>query len=141
MKYLVSYINASWPIFPSPSLIFQNFEIPKETWTHLFPMHPFSTPFFYMVFWCFQGVEKGCIGNKWVKKSWYRTQYFPCHILYSLAFLWLFLFMTNLHYITNSLSQRTFICSSSTIETLGKGTKYVQFKVNNKDIRTFICST
>ena len=64
MKYLVSYINASWPIFPSPSLIFQNFEIPKETWTHLFPMHPFSTPFFYMVFWCFQGVEKGCIGNK-----------------------------------------------------------------------------
>ena len=24
-------------------------------------MHPFSTP------WCFQGVEKWCIGNEWVK--------------------------------------------------------------------------
>ena len=22
------------------------------------------------VFWCFQGVEKGCIGNKWVKEGW-----------------------------------------------------------------------
>ena len=31
-------------------------------------MHPFSTPFFnhLRVFLCFQGVEKGCIGNKWV---------------------------------------------------------------------------
>ena len=27
--------------------------------THLFAMHPFSNL-------CFQGVEKGCIGNKWV---------------------------------------------------------------------------
>ena len=37
--------------------------------SHLFPMQPFSTP---MVFWCFQGVEKRCTGNKWVKKliSW-----------------------------------------------------------------------
>ena len=25
-------------------------------------MHPFSTP------WCFQGVDKGCIGNKWLNK-------------------------------------------------------------------------
>ena len=32
--------------------------------THLFPMHPFSTHL--TVFWCFQGVEKGCIGNKWL---------------------------------------------------------------------------
>ena len=32
--------------------------------THWFPMHPFSTT------WkCFQGVEKGCIGNEWVKQS------------------------------------------------------------------------
>ena len=32
--------------------------------THFFPMHPFSTPWKH--FWYFQGVEKGCIGNKWV---------------------------------------------------------------------------
>ena len=39
------------------------------TLTHLFPMHPFSTPFstHLTVFWCFQGVENGCIGNNWVK--------------------------------------------------------------------------
>ena len=34
--------------------------------THLFPMHPFSTPLKLTVFLCFQGTEKGCIGNKWV---------------------------------------------------------------------------
>ena len=28
--------------------------------THLFPMHPFSTP-------CFKGVEKGCIEKEWIK--------------------------------------------------------------------------
>ena len=37
--------------------------------THSFPMHPFSTPWKHLtVFWCFQGVGKGCIGNEWVKK-------------------------------------------------------------------------
>ena len=38
--------------------------------TRLFPMHPFSAPLKtenITVFWCFPGVEKGCIGNKWVK--------------------------------------------------------------------------
>ena len=43
--------------------------------THSFPMHPFSTPTpqrkktseNHKVFWCFHGVEKGCIGNEWVK--------------------------------------------------------------------------
>ena len=36
--------------------------------THLFPKNPFSTPWKQncRVFWCFHGVEKGCIGNKWV---------------------------------------------------------------------------
>ena len=38
---------------------------------HSFPMQPFSTPLKtsenLRVFWCFQGVEKGCIGNDWVK--------------------------------------------------------------------------
>ena len=35
---------------------------------YLFPMHPFSAPSKHQktVFCCFQGVEKGCIGNKWV---------------------------------------------------------------------------
>ena len=32
-------------------------------------MQPFSTPWKLTVFWCFQGVEKGCIENKWVKSS------------------------------------------------------------------------
>ena len=34
-------------------------------------MHPFPTPWKHQknrkVFWCFQGVEKGCIGNEWIK--------------------------------------------------------------------------
>ena len=32
--------------------------------THSFPMHSFRNSL--TVFWCFQGLEKGCIGNKWV---------------------------------------------------------------------------
>ena len=40
--------------------------------THLFPMH-FSLPLKISenrkVFCCFQGLEKGCIGNKWVNKA------------------------------------------------------------------------
>ena len=39
---------------------------------HLFSMHPFSNPLKTSenrkVFWCLQRVEKGCIGNEWVKK-------------------------------------------------------------------------
>ena len=46
--------------------------------THSFPMHPFSTPLITSenrwVFWCFQGVEKGCTGNEWVKTK--RGRYF-----------------------------------------------------------------
>ena len=42
--------------------------------THLFTMHPFSTPLKTsenrQVFWCFHGIEKGCIGNRLVKKYW-----------------------------------------------------------------------
>ena len=37
--------------------------------THSFPMHPFSTPLNLTVFWCFQRVEKGCIGNDWVNQN------------------------------------------------------------------------
>ena len=36
--------------------------------THLFLMRLFSTPM-RTVFWCFQRVEKGRIGNKWVNKG------------------------------------------------------------------------
>ena len=28
-------------------------------------MHPFSTA----IFWCFQGVENGCIKNEWVNRE------------------------------------------------------------------------
>ena len=30
-------------------------------------LYPLKTSENRKVFWCFQGVEKGCIGNKWVK--------------------------------------------------------------------------
>ena len=39
---------------------FNLFQYPLTILTYSFPMHP-------SVFWCFQGVEKGCIGNEWVK--------------------------------------------------------------------------
>ena len=35
--------------------------------SHLFPMHPFSAIWKRQKTLCFQGVEKGCIGNEWVK--------------------------------------------------------------------------
>ena len=35
--------------------------------THSFPVHFFSTPWKHQKIWCFQGVEKGCIENEWVK--------------------------------------------------------------------------
>ena len=38
--------------------------------THLFPMHPFPTPF--------QRVEKGCIGNNWVNKRGTEAHLVPC---------------------------------------------------------------
>ena len=41
--------------------------------THSFSMHHFSTlwkhPKNLTVFWCFQGVEKGCTGNEWVNAN------------------------------------------------------------------------
>ena len=44
-------------------LLYKWFNISKNL-TLLFPMHPFSTP------WKHLGLEKGCIGNKWVKNSY-----------------------------------------------------------------------
>ena len=50
--------------------------------THSFPMHPFSTPWKHqktLRFYCFQGVEKGCIGNEWVKQATTNSFLgFPC---------------------------------------------------------------
>ena len=32
-------------------------------------LYPLKTSENRKVFWCFQGVEKGCIGNEWVKQA------------------------------------------------------------------------
>ena len=39
----------------------------NEKVTHSLPMHPFSTHWKQKTWRCFQGVEKGCIGNECVK--------------------------------------------------------------------------
>ena len=35
-------------------------------------LYPLKTSENLMVFWCFQGVEKGCIGNEWVNKKLHK---------------------------------------------------------------------
>ena len=53
-----------------------NIELPNTV--HLTNILP-NAPFLYhlktsenrKVFWCFQGVEKGCIGNEWVNRKLY----------------------------------------------------------------------
>ena len=56
-------IQTNWNHYQS---IFYS-KITKDSLTHSFPMHPFPTPWKCKVFWCFQRVEKRCIGNEWVK--------------------------------------------------------------------------
>ena len=54
-----------------------NFEIASFLVILLNPFVP-NKPFLYplktsenlKVLWCFQGVKKGCIGNKWLKRCW-----------------------------------------------------------------------
>ena len=51
-------------------------------------MHPFSTPENIRkrkVFWCFEGVEKGCIRSEWVKIYLYKSRSygFVCLTLYA----------------------------------------------------------
>ena len=45
-------------------------QIQVKSLIRVLPMHPFSTPWKHQknltVFWCYQGVQKGCIRNKWV---------------------------------------------------------------------------
>ena len=37
-------------------------------------LHPLETSEHRKVFWCFQGIEKGCIGNEWVNHfHWYMS--------------------------------------------------------------------
>ena len=58
-----------WHLWETLSLWCYLFQ-PIISLIHLFPMHPFSTPFLHLtVFWYFQGVEKGCIENKLVKRD------------------------------------------------------------------------
>ena len=46
----------------------KNFLFRIGSLTFLFPMHLLSTPLkHFKVFWCFQGIERGRTGNKWVK--------------------------------------------------------------------------
>ena len=51
----------------------------RQALTDSFPMHvPFvPNSFPITVFWCFMGVEKRCIGNKWVKIGQFFLSYIP----------------------------------------------------------------
>ena len=61
----------------------------NEIWINDQEFNPFvpSAPFLYplktlenrKVFWCFQGVEKKCIGNEWVNRLLSQRQHFPKH--------------------------------------------------------------
>ena len=64
------------------------------TLIHLFPMHPFSTPWKHQrtVFWWFQGVKKGSIGNKRVKLQKNSKKTYTQHVIL------LNIFPTNFHW-------------------------------------------
>ena len=55
----------------------------RQALTDLFPMHvPFvPNSFPITAFWCFMGVEKGCIGNKWVKIGQFFSVVYSVKIL------------------------------------------------------------
>ena len=67
--------EASCYIFSQEVLFINVWQGPKCPLTDLFPTHPFSTPRknqkTFTVFWCFQGVDKGCIENKLVNSPKY----------------------------------------------------------------------
>ena len=78
-----------------------------------------------MVFRCFQGVQKETSGIKWVK-IWLLDEYFCRHFCN-----------------TKDISQLTFTCSKSTIETLEKSVRYVQSQhndVNDVQKRRSLCT-
>ena len=93
-----------------------------------------SAPFLYSLktsenrkaFWCFQGVEKRCIGNECIKKNVDEEvlKLYPrcekvSHVLWKHWINVLTLFEVG-------ITQQTITCSKSTIETLEKGLKYAQ---------------
>ena len=57
-----------WPLililFPFPNIHSLRDVCMAFSLNHSLPMPPFSTTL--AVFWCYQWVEKGCTGNKWV---------------------------------------------------------------------------
>ena len=71
-------------------------------------LYPLKTSENHKVFWCFQGVEKGCIGNKWANtpreksqywnfflvfifpySSWIRTTWLYCTVLSAIIESWM----------------------------------------------------
>ena len=59
--------------------------------THSFPVHPLSTPWKYQkVFWCFQGIDKMCIGNEWVNNKLPKLRYWCRSCVFIANFHWLF---------------------------------------------------
>ena len=77
-----------------------------ELLTHSFPMHRKVL--------CFQGVEKGCIGNEWVKTSLKIINVIKKFMSYSLYPETSYLFNVN----NRNTTQRWEICSKLTIKTL-----------------------
>ena len=75
-------INKQWT---DELLAMRNWMICLLVWLMLFNPFVPNAPFFYFlktseyckVFWCFHGVEKGCIGNKWVNEE----NNLLCHLL------------------------------------------------------------
>ena len=57
-------------------------------------LYPLKTSENLSVFWCFQGVEKGCLGNEWVKPYLFwtvvpnRLLYLLHHILVKSNYVW-----------------------------------------------------
>ena len=57
-----------------------NFDLPK-LFNPFVPNAPFLCPLKksenLKVFWCFEGIEKGCIGDKWIKNEFSLPQQYP----------------------------------------------------------------
>ena len=78
-NYILEFISSDViPIWKEPKRLLATLQFSKKVSFHCVYIitNPFApnVPFLYplktseyrKVFWCFQGVEKGCIGNKWV---------------------------------------------------------------------------
>ena len=65
-------------------------------------LSPLKTSEDRKVFWCFQRVEKGCIGNKWVNWFLENSQIFPSSIHVALHKKWSFSLRISLVNVTKS---------------------------------------